>query len=478
MSISHTVGKVATADPLKRPRMLRHLFAPLRLLVDALAVCAAAFVAWSLWSVVPFAQPSSLEFHMRIGVGTALIVVLLTVLRNEHRLGFYLSGQSKPRHVARIWNMAMVVLIVAAFLTRRADDLSRGAMVFFYVFGFAALWASRSSTTRAARLASKLKLLLAQRILVVGTETGIDAFLRRHQPWNFGLEVVGSVVVTPLSTGPGLQGELHRAIDLARDLHPDDVYVAVPWSETDTIDACLEAFLTMPIAIHLAPERVLERFDQISISRVGAMASLELTRPMPAFATAAKRLFDLVASLVGLVVLGPLFLIVSLLIKLDSQGPVFFHQTRYGFNQRPFRIIKFRTMTTFSDGADVQQAQRDDRRVTRIGRLLRRTNIDELPQLVNVLLGQMSLVGPRPHAVPHNRAYERRIGLYARRHNVKPGITGWAQVHGLRGETDTEDKMRRRVEYDLFYIDNWSMLLDLRIMLRTLFSARAYRNAV
>src|SRR5207253_5773503 len=138
----------------------------------------------------------------------------------------------------------------------------------------------------------------------------------------------------------------------------------------------------------------------------------------------------------------------------DSRGPVLFMQRRYGFNQQPFRIIKFRTTTTLDDGEVIRQARPDDLRITRVGRWLRRWNIDELPQLLNVLKGDMSLVGPRPHALSHDRDYEQRISLYARRHNVRPGITGWAQVNGLRGETDTDDKMRRRVGYDRYYLDN------------------------
>jgi len=155
---------------------------------------------------------------------------------------------------------------------------------------------------------------------------------------------------------------------------------------------------------------------------------------------------------------------------------VFFRQQRYRFNQKPFWIFKFRTMAVHHDQV-VRQATPQDERVTRVGRHLRRWNIDELPQLINVLMGQMSLVGPRPHAVPHNQSFEDRIDLYARRHNVKPGITGWAQVNGLRGETDTEEKMRRRVEFDLYYIDNWSLGFDFQILWRTLLSPKAYRNA-
>ena len=162
---------------------------------------------------------------------------------------------------------------------------------------------------------------------------------------------------------------------------------------------------------------------------------------------------------------------------LESGRPLFFRQRRYGFNQQEFRIIKFRTMTALEDGDVVRQARRNDPRITRVGRFLRKWNIDELPQLINVLKGDMSLVGPRPHALSHNREYERKIALYARRHNVLPGITGWAQVNGLRGETDTDEKMRARVDHDLYYIDNWSLWFDLRILLRRCFHAGSSAQA-
>jgi lipopolysaccharide/colanic/teichoic acid biosynthesis glycosyltransferase len=170
----------------------------------------------------------------------------------------------------------------------------------------------------------------------------------------------------------------------------------------------------------------------------------------------AKRCFDFVMAIVLLVLCIPLFAFVALAIKLDSRGPVLFFQKRYGFNQQSFRIVKFRTMTSLDDGAVVQQGKAGDVRITRVGRVLRRLNIDELPQWLNVVQGRMSLVGPRPHALARNKEFKHKIALYARRHNVKPGITGWAQVNGLRGETDTNDKMARRVVHDLWYINNWS----------------------
>ncbi len=468
-----------TARRSLRAELFRRLFPTLSLLLAGSAILTASLLSWAVWRLVPYARDSSFELHLRFGLGAALFAAVFTVLRGEHRLAFYVAGENTVTRTARVWNMAVALLFAAAFLTRLAEDLSRGVVVLFYVSGFLALWSSRFATTRAIRIASKFRMIPSQRLLVVGTEAGISSFLRRHQPWNLGFEVVGTVSVDPVAPGEGKSPspDFLRVVELARSLGIDDIYIAVPWSEIETIDLCLEAFLTTPLTIHLAPELVLDRFDQVAISRVGAMASLQLTRPMSAPAVVAKRIVDIGLAACAALVLAPLFAVVAVLIRLDSSGPVFFLQTRFGFNQRRFRIVKFRTMSTYADEGDVPQAGRADPRITRVGRWLRRTNIDELPQLLNVMAGQMSLVGPRPHAVPHNRAYERRIALYARRHNVRPGITGWAQVNGLRGETDTDEKMRRRVEHDLFYIDNWSMLLDLRILLRTVFSAAAYRNA-
>jgi lipopolysaccharide/colanic/teichoic acid biosynthesis glycosyltransferase len=179
----------------------------------------------------------------------------------------------------------------------------------------------------------------------------------------------------------------------------------------------------------------------------------------------------------GLVMLLPLLAVVSLAIKLDSRGPVIFRQSRRGFNGREFLIWKFRTMTVTESGRAIYQAKRNDKRVTGVGHLWRVTSIDELPQLVNVLRGEMSLVGPRPHAIAHDDEYGRSIGTYAFRHHVKPGITGWAQVNGFRGGTRELDWMKKRIELDLRYIDNWSFWLDLWIIVRTCFEVARSRNS-
>ena len=190
-----------------------------------------------------------------------------------------------------------------------------------------------------------------------------------------------------------------------------------------------------------------------------------------------KRIFDLVFSAVALVLLSPVFLFIALAIRWDSAGPVLFRQQRVGRRGRPFHIRKFRTMVVDAPSRGPAITIGQDPRITRVGAFLRRTSLDELPQLINVLRGDMSLVGPRPHAVAHNVQYAQIIDDYLSRHRVKPGITGWAQINGLRGETDTPEKMRARVEHDLYYIDNWSLMLDIKILLLTPLRGFVNKNA-
>jgi exopolysaccharide biosynthesis polyprenyl glycosylphosphotransferase len=199
--------------------------------------------------------------------------------------------------------------------------------------------------------------------------------------------------------------------------------------------------------------------------------------PLNSSGRALKRAVDILFASFGLLALLPAFLLVALAIKIDSPGPVLFRQTRYGFNGKPFKILKFRSMSVLEDGPAIMQATTKDSRVTHVGSVIRRTSIDELPQLINVLLGEMSMVGPRPHAAAHDDYFLTRIENYAVRQRVKPGITGWAQVHGHRGETSTLNKMQKRVEYDIWYINNWSAWLDISILMRTLTEVARGNNA-
>jgi putative colanic acid biosynthesis UDP-glucose lipid carrier transferase len=205
---------------------------------------------------------------------------------------------------------------------------------------------------------------------------------------------------------------------------------------------------------------------------------LELeSRPLEGWGTIVKVLEDRIIGSLALVVLMPVLFLIALAIKIESRGPILFKQRRHGFNHNVFTVYKFRTMNVVEDGPNVVQAMRNDPRITRVGRFLRKTSLDELPQLFNVLKGDMSLVGPRPHALAHNEYYSSVLASYAIRHKVKPGMTGWAQINGFRGETDTPEKMRQRLEHDLYYIENWSLWLDLKILFATPFFGLVGKNA-
>jgi polysaccharide biosynthesis protein PslA len=426
-----------------------------------------------------------LSSYLQVGLLAANIFAISNVFRREYRLPNFFSFKPHGRRTIQLWNVTLICLLTLGFLAQISVDYSRVWIVLFYVTTLAALLVERYVIVRVAALARATGLLSAQRIFLIGTGANVGAFVNKYQPSTLGINIVGCRFLTPVvASAPVaerraiLDRDLAEAVASVRRLEPDAVFVLLPWSATETIDRCAETFSTLPVEIHLGPEQVLYKFEEAKLSTLGPVTSLQLTRrPLTRREVIEKRIFDLVVAAGALIVATPLLVLVAVLIKLDSPGPIFFVQRRYGFNQQPFRIIKFRSMRTLDDGAVIRQARVDDPRLTRIGGWLRRWNIDEIPQLFNVLTGDMSLVGPRPHALSHDREYEQRISRYARRHNVKPGITGWAQIHGYRGETDTDEKMRKRVEYDLFYIDNWSLWLDLKIMVRTVLSRAAYRNA-
>lgn len=444
-------------------------------LLDLVAVTGSATLIGVIYHQVFYKIDGMAGVSTEFGLAMALLFVVLNALRADYALFEYLKDGFHPARVFFAWNLTFIVALVFMFAAKETAVVSRGAAVLFYAVGYAAVLAGRSAlVSRIARSAAAGRIAL-RRVVVVGEEEELDRFADRHRPWTVGVDVIASTVLRGTAT---LVDDLALAAATARVLQPDDVYILAPSAQDETIEAALAAFMNVPAAIHLGPQRVLDRFSKAHVSRIGSMASLHLVRqPLTVPEQVVKRVVDSVLATALLVVLVPVFLGLALAIRLDTPGPVLFAQRRYGFNQEPFRILKFRSMTVAEDGADLRQAVRGDTRITRVGRFMRRLNLDELPQLLNVLRGEMSLVGPRPHALAHNQLYARTIADYARRHNVKPGITGWAQVHGLRGETASDDVMRARVEHDLFYIDNWSFGLDVRILCLTLVSPRAYRNA-
>lgn len=256
------------------------------------------------------------------------------------------------------------------------------------------------------------------------------------------------------------------------------VYLALPLSTAPRIEALLKALRDTTASIYFVPNLFAFDLVQPRCVEINGMPAFAICdSPLQGMSAFWKRAFDITFASTVLLFSWPVLMAVAGAIKLSSPGPVIFKQRRYGLNGEQILVYKFRTMTVCEDGPSIAQASRGDRRVTRIGALLRRTSLDELPQILNVLEGKMSFVGPRPHAVAHNEEYRKLISGYMIRHKVRPGITGWAQVNGLRGETDTVDKMRRRVQYDLDYLNNWSLKLDLQIIARTALTVLTHRNA-
>ena len=237
----------------------------------------------------------------------------------------------------------------------------------------------------------------------------------------------------------------------------EEIVVSADLNHWPELRGLLAELRILPFPVNLIPVGAVSEIFKHPCHELGNAVCIEVQRgPLTRFEYASKRCLDIVFAGIGVIVLLPFFALVAIAIKLDSPGPILFRQRRCGFNGRCFQILKFRTMRVQEEDEAVTQAQRRDARVTRLGKLLRRTSIDELPQLLNVLAGSMSLIGPRPHAVAHDTHFDKIVRNYAFRHRVKPGLTGWAQVHGCRGATPTPKDIERRVEYDLWYIDNWS----------------------
>ena len=443
-------------------------FPYLAALADALAIFFAAAASAVLYEVVTLGQTPEVEAATTVGLVVAAIVVVVAIQRGHYGRGGYATRSSQFTRALSAWNFAFLCALALLFATRTSATYSRGAVGVFYLAGFLALFGVRRLLVAWIERAERTGWFAPRRVVIVGLEDALARDAPRVDAHADRMEIAATIALR--DSPASLADDLALAAAAVRMLRPDDVYLVLPWARAELVEACIDAFLRTPTEIHLGGEALLDRFKEARVVAFGPSAGLALTRPpLTRLQLAEKRAFDLVVASLGLVLLAPFFLLVALAIRLDSPGPALFRQTRYGFNQEPFRIFKFRTMRALEDGATVKAATRNDPRVTRLGARLRRTSVDELPQLLNVIAGDMSIVGPRPQAMAHDQLYVERIARYARRHNVKPGITGWAQVNGLRGEIRTNEDIQARIEHDLYYVDHWSLWLDLKIVLATAF---------
>lgn len=481
---AHTVD----CDRAVSPRVSRNRLAALLvlsaatefLLVVAVAYYAAVFYHWLILLQAP--DPDK---YIEASFLISTLQLLVSIgLRQYSRL------LTQPLHTL-LWSGASGVFLVFSFfvstifLLKVSEDYSpaivmiQAASVGLAIVCVRTIW---FSIFRPAIASGQVDI---RRVILIGDPGHCSRFSARTM--TAGIRTIRSFNFPTVPAGPSARArpgavlalpDVRQLVADCRPLRADDIIILTSQPKVPSVLPLASALSDLPVDIHVVPVGFINLMTLPRIAQFGNVVTMRIFQsPLSPFKRAIKRAFDIAAAVAALVLTSPFFVIVPLTIKLDSRGPVFFRQTRHGYNNEPIRVLKFRSMTVMEDGDNFTPVVRQDPRVTRVGRFLRRTNIDELPQLLNVLVGDMSMVGPRPHPTAQNEVFAELISSFSRRHNIKPGITGWAQVNGYRGDTDTLEKMQRRVEHDLHYIDHWSLLLDLKIMVMTLFSRKVYWNA-
>ena len=443
-----------------------------------LATCIISGVAYQVAagyeipSVVPYA-------------GVGLLASFIYILRMSGGGHYDFPECAKPHvEIAKIliyWFTTGLFLAFFAFLLKVGVAYSRGAFVSFYFFAPVGLLGARKAAKNVLASAMSRGSLGRRNIVLIGDYDEVTALDPQAMLFISGTAELNRFALSrsedPAERASNDMRTLNAAINFVRANNCREIVLAFPWSDTDRIDFVRDLLRNLPVAVRLLPDTRVRSLTLYS-SASPTFLAIEIQRaPLSAAERLAKRTIDIALASAGLVFLLPVMVVAAVAIKFDGPGPVIFRQRRKGFNGQEFVMLKFRTMSVQEDGANVSQATRHDPRVTRVGRLLRSASIDELPQLLNVLSGEMSLIGPRPHALAHDDQFQQVVSDYAFRHHVKPGLTGWAQCNGSRGATPSVEEITRRVKFDLWYINNWSLLLDFQILIKTTFEVMRKRNA-
>ena len=462
---------------LQRRRSLINVLQPL---LDGLAIIG---VAWFF-------------INLNIGYLTQDYIIFLLVLLGlvsvtYDRFAIYRTSSSFYRKLFSLfnaWFISFLALFVVGFLTNQSYIYSRDFIIELFIVGFV-VQAIIHFVVRSINYRINKHSQTTDNVIIVGQ--GQLANYLEHKitanPW-LNQRVIGNVSIdentkrrkkfekSELNDYPTsriiLLGNVSE-LPLLIDEHAiDTVYIVTPLESSTVLEELYFVLLDKHVTIHWIPDIFSLRLINHSVKEIAGIPVLTLSEtPLTGISRLAKSVEDKILSSLILIAISPVLLVIALLIKIDSPGPVFFRQNRTGWNGKTFSIWKFRSMVAQNqvlDNAVVKQAERNDPRITKIGAFIRKTSIDELPQLFNVITGDMSLVGPRPHAVQHDEVYSERINNYYARHNIKPGMTGLAQVRGYRGETVEIDQMTKRIESDIEYINNWSIWLDLSILIRTI----------
>lgn len=468
-------GKVRAPDNSSRARPIGlraslsiNYVGPIAGCLDLAIIVLAAVGSAAIYHAIVLGTGSNGSDYAAIGGVCFLNFAVIGAARGAYQVDSLLHFRRQAWEVSVTWVVVVTLSLTFLFAMKVGGQVSRGAVGTFFGIGLVALLAWRRLLGRWMARALEAGRLGARHVVLIADRDELNESDTVHLLRSAGYATAACITYGPNESAKALDELVDKVVHVSRDEPVDAVIILANWSEMRTFEQLASSLRILPLPVYLLPDHRSARLLKDGMRTIAGLHVAQVQRaPLSMSERLEKRLFDVALASVGLVLLSPLLVMVALLVKLGSPGPVFFRQTRLGFNGRAFSILKFRSMTVSEEGPIVIQATRGDGRITSLGRLLRRTSIDELPQLWNVLKGDMSIVGPRPHAVAHDVEYEKSIRSYAFRHNVKPGLTGWAQVNGLRGETPTLDLMHRRIEYDLYYINNWSAWLDILIVLLT-----------
>ena len=428
-------------------------------------------------------------YYLFAVVGIALLAMLAFQAADIYQVQAFRGYEKQYFRLASAWSLVFLLAIGVTFFAKVGDYFSRIWLGTFFVLGLIALLAFRRALFMLVRHWTREGRLDRRTVIVGADERGDTLIHALAKQRDSDVRVVGVFDDRGEGRSPNVVGGRQKLgtvedlVEFARKTRIDLVIFSLPISAEGRILQMLKKLWVLPVDIRLAAHSNKLRFRPRAYSYIGNVPVLDvLDKPITDWDVVMKWLFDKTVGGLALLALSPILLITAIAIKLDSRGPVFFKQKRYGFNNELIEVYKFRSMHTDQcDATATKLVQKGDPRVTRVGAFIRKTSIDELPQLINVVFkGDLSLVGPRPHAIhakAADRLYDEAVDGYFARHRVKPGITGWAQINGWRGETDTQEKIQRRVEHDLYYIENWSVIFDLYILAKTPLALAKLENA-
>ncbi|MFH2139941.1 MAG: undecaprenyl-phosphate glucose phosphotransferase [Pseudomonadota bacterium] len=436
----------------------------------------AALIALLLWGcATAYGIPFGMDYKLA-GVVGAVVFLFLAEWQSLYESWRGDSIRREAWAIIFVWLLTVCVMLALGFLWKSSVHYSRVVMMGWVIATPALLMLERMVLRYFLRALRRVG-LNSRSVAIVGGGEKAAALERQiaSSPW-MGLHLQAHYD-DQASADKGVK-PISSLFEMIHEGAIDSVYVTYPIQEERRIRKLVEQLADTTVSVYIVPDIFVSDLFHARWTNLGDVPLVSVFEsPMYGTNELVKRLEDVVLGLAILLIISPIMLAIAATIKATSSGPVIFKQRRYGLNGQVIEVWKFRSMTVMEDDAEIKQAKKIDPRITPFGTFLRRTSLDELPQFFNVLQGSMSIVGPRPHAVAHNEQYRKLIHGYMLRHKVKPGITGWAQVNGWRGETDTIDKMEKRVQFDLYYINNWSFWFDLKIIFRTILGGMRGTNA-